>query len=144
MRSLVRCTPCKCALGQVDIFVRSFGHADLWSDVTPGRDISCPSVVLLLAGWPLVRCIPSRDIPCPYMVLLWADWALFRCSPNRDISCPCAVLLWAGWPLVRCTPAPVETSCVQEWYYIEMNYVKGFMINVLLVQWVINNLCSII
>ena len=30
---MVRCTPQDQALGQVDIFVRSSGQADLWSDV---------------------------------------------------------------------------------------------------------------
>ena len=27
------------ALGQIDIFVRSLGQTDLWSDVPPGRGI---------------------------------------------------------------------------------------------------------
>ena len=34
---LVRCTPQDQALGQIDIFVRSLGQADLYSDVPPMR-----------------------------------------------------------------------------------------------------------
>ena len=37
-----------------------FCQVDLWSDVPPGRDILWPSVLLLLSGWPLVRCIPRQ------------------------------------------------------------------------------------
>ena len=35
------------ASDQVDIFVRSLGQADLWSDIPPGRNILWPRVVLL-------------------------------------------------------------------------------------------------
>ena len=54
------------ALGQGDIFVRSSGQVEVWSNVIPQADILQPSVILLQvrltfgqifgSGWSLVRC----------------------------------------------------------------------------------------
>ena len=50
------------ALGQVDIFVRFLGQADLWSDVPPVEASTGQEWYYFRSGWPLVRCTPSRGI----------------------------------------------------------------------------------
>ena len=80
---------------QIDIFVRSLGQLDLWSDGPPaGRDILWPSVLLLWSGWSLVTHTPK--------VRLWVKLTFNQASGQAD--------LWSDEP-------PAETSCGQVYYY---------------------------
>ena len=86
------------------------------------REISWQSLVLLQAGWSLVRCAPQPPIggiSWPSLVLHQVglpqtETCGHECdnffhidqmypTPSRDISWPSLVLLWAGWPAVRST-----------------------------------------
>ena len=62
-------------------------------------------------------------------------WAVFATLPNINISSN------------KCPPvSPVTVTCVDVKYDSDdviVDHVKGFMINVPLVQWVITNSCSI-
>ena len=64
------------ALGQVDIFVRSLGQANLWSDIPPSRSIWWPRVVLcqvsLTFGQPLGQ------------VDLWSNVPLVEASNGQE------------------------------------------------------------
>ena len=105
-----------------------FGHTDLWSDVPPskhlmakfgttlgrmtfcqmyppGIETSWPSVVLLQAGWPLVRCTSPGNFSWPSVLLLWSDWSLVRCTPQAETSCgQVCYNIGQAEPLVTCTP----------------------------------------
>ena len=75
-------TPIDEALGQVVIFVRSLGQADLWSDVPPShRGIWWPRVVLhqvsLTFGQPLGQADLWSDVP-PVEASSGLEWYYLR------------------------------------------------------------------
>ena len=80
------------ALGQVDIFVRSLGLADLWSGVPPSRGIWWPRVVLhqvsLTFGQPLGQVYPPVEVSSSqawyYFWSFGSGWPVVRCTPIDD------------------------------------------------------------
>ena len=73
-------------------------QAALQSDVPPARDISWPSVVLLWAGWPSVRCNPPN-------MRLQARFAFGQMSDQHYVRCifhpPTEKTVWVwkeDWP----------------------------------------------
>ena len=88
------------ASGQVDIFVRSLGHADLWSDILPWIRLW---VRLIFLSDLQVRLIFGQMYP-PIAEALGQVDIFVRSSGQVD--------LWSDLP-------PVETFHGQVWYYIE-------------------------
>ena len=82
----------------------------------PGRDISWPGLVLLQAGWPLVRCTPQAETSYGQ---LWSGWPLATCTPNTKIR------LWVRLTFGQASghadlwsDVPPKTSGDQVWYHI--------------------------
>ena len=88
----VRCPPIGEALGQIDIFVISVGHADLWSDALPYRHLVAKS------GTTSGQAGLWSDVPPPVQ----ASRAMNGTTSGQTD-------LWSD--------VPPEPSCGQEWYY---------------------------
>ena len=81
--------------GQVDIFVRSLGQADLWSDVSPSSNILWPSLKLLC-----VRLTCGQMYP-PCSNISWQSLELLKVRLTFGQMYP-----------------PVDASSGQECYYV--------------------------
>ena len=71
--------------------VRSLGQVDIWSDISPGRDILWPSMKLLWVRLTFGQTYPQAGILWPSVILLW-------------VSLTSGQIFGSGWHLVRHIP----------------------------------------
>ena len=117
---IVRWTPIGKASGQVDIFVRSLGQADLWSDGPPMAETSCGKVCYYFSQVDLLSDVPPTLrlwVRLTFLSNLWVrlTFGSDELPWQRHLVPKCVT---TSVRLISCQMYPLaETSCGQAYYY---------------------------